>query len=123
MPKTFDDQPARFQPTPVFREKRKPQLVKVELSDAAGAIHEVLVRDISARGISAAARGDPPAANEIVSVRLPDGQEYWGLVRWVDGNLFGVEFQMDGGETHPAARSAAPPSGAATRIRKLLPRS
>ncbi|WP_235037912.1 histidine kinase [Novosphingobium sp. 18052] len=52
----------------------------------------MIVRDISSRGLSAAALGDPPALNEVVRARLEDGRELWGLVRWREDNLFGVEF-------------------------------
>jgi hypothetical protein len=42
--------------------------------------------------LSAAAAGDPHACNDVVRASLRDGSELCGMVRWVDGNLFGVEF-------------------------------
>ena len=60
--------------------------------DATGREIDVIVRDISSRGLSAAAKGPPPALDEVVQARLEDGRELWGLVRWREGNLFGVEF-------------------------------
>lgn len=56
----------------------------------------MIVRDISSRGLSAAAAGEPPRLNEVVRATLEDGREVWGLVRWREGNLFGVEFDTRG---------------------------
>lgn len=83
---------SRFKPTPVPRERRRSRLARFTLYDAVGEPIDVIVRDISSRGLSAAAAGTPPAENEVVRARLEDGRELWGLVRWIDGNLFGVEF-------------------------------
>lgn len=83
---------SRFKPTPILRERRRNQCARFALTDSRGEEIEVMVRDISSKGLSAAALGTPPAANEVVRARLDDGREIWGLVRWTDGNLFGVEF-------------------------------
>ncbi|EJL24643.1 PilZ domain-containing protein [Novosphingobium sp. AP12] len=66
--------------------------MRFALTDSAGVEIAVIVRDISTRGLSAAAMGTPPALNEVVRARLADGRVLWGLVRWQDDNLFGVEF-------------------------------
>ena len=98
-----------FQPTPVFRETRRSRLVKLTLRNARGELLDIMVRNVSARGLNAAARGEPPQPNEVITVHLPDGGEHWGIVRWVDGNLFGVEFDVtagDGGDRSPLPRSA-----------------
>jgi hypothetical protein len=83
---------SRFKPTPIPRERRRSQLARFTLYDARDETIEVIVRDISSRGLSAVAASNPPAINEIVRARLDDGRELWGLVRWTDGSLFGVEF-------------------------------
>ncbi|MES2493885.1 MAG: PilZ domain-containing protein [Pseudomonadota bacterium] len=82
---------ALFKSTPAFRSRRKRVLARVQLHDGAGTTQDVMVRDISAAGMSAVARTEAPAPNEIVTVRLPDGSRVWGVVRWVDGRAFGVE--------------------------------
>ncbi|PEQ11872.1 histidine kinase [Novosphingobium sp. PC22D] len=87
---------SRFIPTPVFREKRRAQLARVALRDARGEPMEVLVRDVSKRGLSATANGPAPEAGDPVAIHLPDGRELWGLVRWVEGRSFGVEFDTSG---------------------------
>lgn len=70
--------------------------MRFALTDPAGVEIAVIVRDISTRGLSAAAMGTPPALNEVVRARLADGRVLWGLVRWQDDNLFGVEFDTHG---------------------------
>lgn len=82
----------RFRPTPNLRERRRRRCLRFVLTDSRGAEIAVIVRDISSRGLSAAALGDPPSLNEVVRAALEDGRELWGLVRWRDDNLFGVEF-------------------------------
>jgi hypothetical protein len=70
--------------------------MRFALTDASGAEIAVIVRDISTRGLSAASLGPPPALNEVVRARLVHGRELWGLVRWREDNLFGVEFATHG---------------------------
>jgi hypothetical protein len=84
----------RFVATPVIREKRRPQVARMQLRDGTGEPIEIIVRDVSARGISAMTRGRVPHEEEVVSIDLPDGREFWGLVRWVKGSRFGVEFDV-----------------------------
>ena len=57
-----------FQPTPIFREKRRAQLVRVTLRDAQGSVLDIMVRNVSARGLNAAARGEPPQPNHVISI-------------------------------------------------------
>ncbi len=90
MPGRMD--PPAFTATPVPRPRRRALLARVRLADGTTPEREMLVRDISERGLSGAARGAPPALDAVVTVCLPDGRELWGIVRWVDRNLFGVEF-------------------------------
>ncbi|MCJ2183872.1 histidine kinase [Novosphingobium sp. 1949] len=91
----------RFKPTPIPRERRQRQCARFALTDADGAPIHVMVRDISTRGLSAAALGAPPDPETVVRARLADGQEIWGLVRWTQGNLFGVEFDTRQGAFTP----------------------
>jgi hypothetical protein len=83
---------ASFRATPHFREKRRRGMARVTLTDATGQVRPIMVRDVSAKGLSAAIQGDPPAIDAMVSVQLPDGTVAWGVIRWVERNLFGVEF-------------------------------
>jgi len=87
---------SRFKPTPILRERRRGQCVRFALHDAGGAAIEVIVRDISSKGLSAVAATDAPPVNTIVRATMPDGRDLWGLVRWAKGKLFGVEFDVAG---------------------------
>ncbi|AOR77544.1 PilZ domain-containing protein [Novosphingobium resinovorum] len=87
---------SRFRPTPILRERRRRRCTRFALMDSRGVEIAVIVRDISSRGLSAAAAGEPPSLNEVVRATLEDGREVWGLVRWREGNLFGVEFDTRG---------------------------
>ena len=87
--------PGSFKPTPTFREKRRRGLTRLTLVHASGERREVLVRDFSSRGFSAAAQGPAPAPDEVVTTLLPDGRALWGIVRWVERNVFGVEFDVN----------------------------
>jgi len=93
---------SQFKPTPTFRARRKRVVARVQLHDADGTAQDVMVQDISASGMSAVARANPPQVQDIVTVSLPDGSAIWGVVRWVDGRAFGVEFDASSREV-PAA--------------------
>ena len=84
--------PSAFIPTPVFRARRRRALLRVRLEDGAGQLCEAMVQDISATGLRAVARLAAPAEGEVLTLHLPDGRALWGLVRWVNGKQFGVEF-------------------------------
>lgn len=86
-----------FRPTPVFRESRNRRLTRVTLIDAADQMQDIMVRDLSSRGLAATAARVPPGEGEIVSIRLPDDRVLWGIVRWVAGAQFGVEFDVSSG--------------------------
>ncbi len=88
-----------FVPTPNFRPRRKRVVVRVRLEGTAGDTQDAMVRDISPTGMSAVARTAPLAADDVVSIALPDGSAVWGIVRWTEGKAFGVEFD-------PASRTA-----------------
>lgn len=83
-----------FRPTPNFRARRRRTLIKVQLHNSRNELQDIMVQDVSSTGLSALARNAPPNRNEVVTVRLPDDTVLWGLVRWVDGNQFGVEFDV-----------------------------
>ncbi|MBO9725950.1 MAG: histidine kinase [Novosphingobium sp.] len=86
--------PPHFTPTPIPRERRRKRCAHMTLTDSSGHAIEVMVRDLSSRGMSAAAAGMPPACNDVLRARMEDGRELWGIVRWVNGNLFGMEFDI-----------------------------
>lgn len=83
-----------FRPTPNLRARRRRTLVKVELHNAQNELQDIMVQDVSSTGLRATARNAPPQQDEMVTVKLPDSKVLWGLVRWVDGKQFGVEFDV-----------------------------
>lgn len=98
-----------FRPAPTFRPQRKRVLARVAVAGADPSPFDAMVQDISAKGMRAVARGAAPGLNEVVSVTLPDASLLWGIVRWVDGSTFGVEFD-------PASRSTAQNGPAGTAL-------
>ena len=87
--------PGGFRATPIFRESRRRALSRLKIVVAGEGSQDVLIRDFSARGFSAAARTHPPHVDQVVTALLPDGRALWGIVRWVDRNVFGVEFDVN----------------------------
>jgi len=99
--------PRAFTPMPVFREMRRRGLTRLSLTIGNNPRQDIMVRDYSSRGFSAAAQATPPATDEVVAVHLPDGRTLWGIVRWVERNVFGVEFDV-----------SAPAGGSEVAVRK-----
>jgi len=95
--------PASFRPTPVFRETRRRGLNRVTLVTPGGLARQIMVRDFSTRGFSAAMNSLDLAADDVVTVLLPDGRALWGIVRWADRNVFGVEFDLNASAEAPAS--------------------
>jgi len=81
-----------FTPTPHFRARRRRIMVRVRVAGGDGPAREAMARDVSPAGLSAIAQVAAPGLGEVVTVALPDGSTLWGLVRWVEGKAFGVEF-------------------------------
>ena len=57
--------------------------------------HDVLIRNVSERGMLIMGRGISPVAGERIHVTLPDGIEAEGQVRWARGDEFGIELTAD----------------------------
>ncbi|SFG50221.1 PilZ domain-containing protein [Novosphingobium sp. CF614] len=57
--------------------------------------HEVIVRDVSARGMRIAGRGLAPRQGETLGVTLSSGIAQDAQVRWVEGDEFGIELFED----------------------------
>lgn len=82
---------SRFRPTPTLRSARRKALVHVRLIDASGQSHDAIVQNLAASGVNVAVRGAAPAVSEVVQLILPSNEGLWGVVRWVEGNLAGIE--------------------------------
>jgi hypothetical protein len=88
---------SRFQPTPILRSRRRRTLQRVQLQDSADRPLPVMMQNVSARGMRGICREGAVAKDEIVRLNLPDGTFLWGVVRWVEGRSFGVEFDTSVG--------------------------
>ncbi|MCB2060167.1 MAG: PilZ domain-containing protein [Novosphingobium sp.] len=100
-----------FRPTPNLRARRRRTLVKVELHNSRNELQDIMVQDVSFTGLRATARNTPPQPDEMVTVRMPDSQVLWGLVRWVDGNQFGVEFDVSSSPANAADADSVAANG------------
>lgn len=85
-------QPGVFQPTPILRPRRRIALRHVRLKDADGMVIDAMLQDISANGLRGGCRSGSIGPNDVVTLELPAGRSVWGVVRWTDGAMFGVEF-------------------------------
>lgn len=77
------------------REPRQRRLARAQMFNDRLPGVDILIRNISGRGIGAASRGLPPLKGEKLSILLPHHEKVTGLVRWVDGQSFGFELDRD----------------------------
>ena len=73
------------------RENRTHMVMHAAMSSERLNPQEILVRNISASGIGARARGAPPHIGEQIVIAFDGIGRYQASVRWVSGNLFGAE--------------------------------
>ncbi|HVR90207.1 MAG TPA: PilZ domain-containing protein [Novosphingobium sp.] len=77
------------------REPRQRRLIRARMFNDRLPGVDIIIRNISGRGIGAASRGLPPVKGEKLSILLPHHEEVTGLVRWVDNLSFGFELDLD----------------------------
>lgn len=77
------------------REERSRRLVRAEMADERGVSQDVVIRNLSSRGIGVTAREFAPVRDERVTLRLPGNEVVTGIVRWVSELTFGVELDRD----------------------------
>ena len=75
---------------PLVREIRQRRLMLARVSGPGIADQEIVIRNISKRGLGAATQGVKPMMGDRLSVSLQDGQKIDGIVRWQDGPCFGL---------------------------------
>lgn len=107
---------SHFQPTPILRSRRRRTLLRVQLQDSADRPLPVMMQNVSARGMRGICREGAVAKDEIVRLNLPDGTFLWGVVRWVEGRSFGVEF-----DTAVGSFDSEPDSGTSLTASLKLP--
>jgi len=78
-------------PAAAGRETRSRMLLRARMFSDSMPEQDILIRNASLKGIGAVASRRAPQLEEAVYLVLPDGEELLGMVRWVDGKIFGVE--------------------------------
>lgn len=77
------------------REDRTRRLVRAEMADERGVTQDVVIRNLSSRGVGVSAREFAPVRDERVTLTLPGNEVVSGVVRWVSELTFGVELERD----------------------------
>ena len=74
------------------REPRQRRLLRGHMQTERLASFEIVIRNISARGLCGTCKGLPPIRGEFAEILLPDNRTVTATVRWVNDQVFGVEF-------------------------------
>lgn len=75
------------------REPRERRLLRGHMQTERLAPFEIVIRNISARGLCGTCKGLPPVIGEFAEIHLPDNRHVTAIVRWVNDQVFGVEFE------------------------------
>lgn len=82
------------------RDTRQRRLIMATMSFDKITDQEIVIRNISRRGLAGATQGILPAEGARIAVTLANGNVIEGVVRWKDGPCFGVALDF---ELHPDA--------------------
>ena len=74
------------------REPRERRLLRGQMQTDRLPTFEIVIRNISARGLCATCKGLPPVTGEFTEILLPDNRTVTATVRWTNDQVFGVEF-------------------------------
>lgn len=77
------------------RPLRHRRMIIARMSGYRAVDQEIVIRNVSRRGLGAATQGVVQARGERVLVRLNDGLEITGVVRWRDGPCFGLALDCE----------------------------
>jgi hypothetical protein len=70
-------------------------IIAATMNREQGTAQEILIRNISRRGLGARTHQAPPRLGERVSIRIDTVPEISGAIRWVNGDQFGVLLDRD----------------------------
>lgn len=76
------------------RAPRLRRLICAQMSSERLGLQDIIIRNLSRFGLSAASRGLPPAQGEQITIALPHGEKTAGAVKWVEGLSFGVKLNQ-----------------------------
>lgn len=74
------------------RETRERRLLRGTMRTQRLSSFEIVIRNISSRGLCATCRELPPLVGEVAEILLPDNHHVTATVRWVNDQVFGVMF-------------------------------
>ena len=77
------------------RDARERRLVMASMSFDKISNQEMVIRNVSKRGLGGATQGVAPAEGARVSVTLPNGNVIFGIVRWKEGPCFGLALEFE----------------------------
>ncbi len=77
------------------RATRRARIIRATLTLPHGEDRDVIVRNLSARGLGATCRSLAPMKGEQVTIRLPGDIAAHGAVRWVKGQAFGLALDAE----------------------------
>ena len=79
------------------RDHRHPRMMLARIEGGRMRGQDIVIRNISKRGLGAATQGIFPFVGENLTVKLPTGPTISGAVRWTDGPSFGLllDIEMD----------------------------
>ncbi|MBV1916574.1 MAG: PilZ domain-containing protein [Sphingomonadaceae bacterium] len=74
-----------------MRAPRQQRLFCAQLSERSGISWDIVIRNVSEKGVGASTKETPPKVGTDVTLTLPDGATACGAVRWVNNKSFGIE--------------------------------
>lgn len=77
------------------RDRRYSRMMLARFADGKLAGQDVIIRNISKRGLGAATQGSLPQVGDSLSIKLPTGPTISGVVRWADGPTFGLALDVE----------------------------
>lgn len=77
------------------RTPRLRRLICARMSNQRLGLQDIVIRNISRFGLSAASRGLPPTQGERITIALPHGEKTAGTVKWVEGLSFGIKLDQE----------------------------
>jgi hypothetical protein len=78
-------------PADESRSPRQRRLIRGRMTDSFGVTYDIVIRNVSEKGVGATMQDIPPLRGSEVSITIPQGMEMNGTIRWVDGSAFGIE--------------------------------
>jgi hypothetical protein len=81
-----------FVPADDSRSPRQRRLVRAHMTDSFGETSDIVIRNVSEKGLGASSQGTLPLRGSTVTITIPQGMTMTGEVRWIADKSFGVKF-------------------------------